>query len=112
MGVGAGIAGWADGELVARSKTERSSQQRPEFAITGPQRRERQSAVHLLFRSGRTVTLGPLRALAPDFSSLDPAAAGLTILALMLTFAARLPMLGLVAALVAAGVALKAVGLA
>ncbi|ENZ81942.1 MULTISPECIES: chromate efflux transporter [Caulobacter] len=69
-------------------------------------------AVHLLFRSGRTVTLGPLRALAPDFSSLDPAAAGLTILALMLTFATRLPMLGLVAALVAAGVALKAVGLA
>lgn len=66
-------------------------------------------AVHLLFRSGHTLEVGPLRVLLPDPGSLDYAALGLTALALML--ASRLPMLAMIAAVVVAGVVLKAVGL-
>jgi chromate transporter len=69
-------------------------------------------AIHLVFRNGRTLALGPLHAIVPDLASPDYGALGLTLLALMLTFAIRLPMLGLVAALVVAGMALKAIGLA
>ena len=69
-------------------------------------------AIHLLFRSGQTLEVaGLLRVTLPDPASLDYAAFGLTILALMLTFATRLPMLATVAILAVAGVLLRAVGL-
>lgn len=66
-------------------------------------------AVHLLFRSGHTLEAGPARVLLPDLGSLDYAALGLTALALML--ASRLPMLAMIAVMIAAGVLLKAFGL-
>ena len=69
-------------------------------------------AIHLLFRSGRTLdAAGVLTVLLPDPSSLDYGALGLTVLALCLTFATRLPMLAMIAVLLVAGVLLKAVGL-
>lgn len=66
-------------------------------------------ALHLLFRSGRTLEVGPLRVMLPDAGSLDYAAVGLTALALAL--ASRLPMLAMIAVLVVVSVALKAFGL-
>lgn len=69
-------------------------------------------AVHLLFRSGQTMEVaGVLSVLLPDLASLDYAALGLTMLALMLTFATRLPMLAMIAVVVVAGVLLRLVGL-
>ncbi|USQ94620.1 chromate efflux transporter [Caulobacter sp. RL271] len=69
-------------------------------------------AIHLLFRSGQTMEVaGVLRVMLPDLASLDYAALGLTVLALMLTFATRLPMLATIAVLVGASVLLKAMGL-
>ncbi|WP_297509049.1 chromate efflux transporter [uncultured Caulobacter sp.] len=69
-------------------------------------------AIHLLFRSGQTMEVaGALSVMLPDVASLDVAAAGLTILALMLTFATRLPMLASLAVVVLAGVLLKVAGL-
>ena len=68
--------------------------------------------IHLLFRSGQTMEVaGLLRVVLPDPGSLDRVALGLTVLALALTFAARLPMLVMIAIMAAAGVALKLVGL-
>jgi chromate transporter len=69
-------------------------------------------AVHVLFGSSETFRLGLVKVAVPEPSSLDPAAVGLTVLALALTFALRLPVLALVGAMVVAGLALKGVGLA
>jgi len=69
-------------------------------------------AVHLLFRAGQSVEAGPFKASIPTLSSLDPAALGLTVLALGLTFAIRLPVLALVAAMVASGLLMRLTGLA
>jgi chromate transporter len=68
-------------------------------------------AVHFLFGSSEILRLGVLKVSVPELSSLDPAAVGLTILALALTFALRLPVLALVAAMIVAGLALRVVGL-
>lgn len=69
-------------------------------------------ALHLLFRAGHTLEVaGVLRVMLPDLATLDYAALGLTGLALALVFATRLPMLAMIAVVVAAGVALKVVGL-
>lgn len=66
---------------------------------------------HYLFRTGDTFASGVFQVTVPDVSSLDQTALGLTVLALALTFALRLPVLALVAAMVAAGLALRVVGL-
>lgn len=69
-------------------------------------------AIHLFFRSGQTMEVAGLaKVMLPDLASLDYGALGLTVLALMLVFATRLPMLAMIAVLVGAGVLLKAVGL-
>ncbi len=68
-------------------------------------------ATHLLFRTGGALAWGPLKASIPDPASLDIVALGMTILALGLTFALRLPVLTLVAVMMATGLALKAIGL-
>lgn len=68
-------------------------------------------ATHYLFRTGETFSSGVFQVTVPDMSSLDQTALGLTVLALALTFALRLPVLALVAAMVAAGLALRVVGL-
>jgi len=69
-------------------------------------------AIHLFFRSGQTMEVaGLVKVMLPDLASLDYGAVGLTILALMLTFATRLPMLATIAVLVVSGVLLKAIGL-
>lgn len=69
-------------------------------------------AIHLFFRSGQTMEVaGLVKVMLPDPASLDYAAAGLTALALMLVFATRLPMLAMIAVLVASGVLLKVIGL-
>ncbi len=69
-------------------------------------------AIHLLFRSGQTMEVaGVLSVMLPDLASLDYAAAGLTVLALMLTFATRLPMLAMIAVTMVAAVLLRAAGL-
>lgn len=68
-------------------------------------------AIHLLFRGGQTMEVaGLFRLMLPDVGSLDLAALGLTVLALTLTFATRLPMLAMIAVMVSAGVLLKVVG--
>ncbi len=69
-------------------------------------------ATHYLFRTGETFASGVFKVTFPDVSSLDQTALGLTVLAVALTFALRLPVLALVAAMVAAGLALRVVGLA
>lgn len=69
-------------------------------------------ALHLLFRAGHTLEIaGVVRIVAPDPATLDYAALGLTGLALALVLATRLPMLAMIAVMVAASVALKAFGL-
>lgn len=69
-------------------------------------------AIHLFFRSGQTMEVaGLVKVMLPDLASLDYGAVGLTVLALMLTFATRLPMLATIAVLVVSGVLLKAIGL-
>ena len=68
-------------------------------------------ATHLLFRTGDAVVWGPLKVTIADPASLDIVALSLTILALGLTFAMRLPVLGLVGVMMAAGLAVKAAGL-
>jgi len=67
--------------------------------------------VHLLFRVGAVHTWGPLRAELPDLASINLPAAGLTMLACGLVFALRAPILAVVGAMVAAGLALGAIGL-
>jgi len=69
-------------------------------------------ATHLLFRTGGTLAWGPFKAVIPDPASLDVVALGMTALALGLTFALRLPVLALVAVMMATGLALKVSGLA
>ncbi|MBO9546752.1 chromate efflux transporter [Caulobacter sp.] len=70
-------------------------------------------AIHLFFRSGQTMEVaGVVKVMLPDLASLDYGALGLTVLALMLVFATRLPMLAMIAVTVAAGVLLKVVGIA
>lgn len=70
-------------------------------------------AIHLFFRSGQTMEVaGLVKVMLPDVASLDYGALGLTVLALMLVFATRLPMLAMIAVTVAAGVLLKVVGIA
>ncbi len=69
-------------------------------------------ATHLLFRTGGALAWGPLKAAIPDPASLDIVALGMTVLALGLTFALRLPVLALVAVMMATGLALKVSGLA
>jgi len=70
-------------------------------------------AIHLFFRSGQTMEVaGLVKVMLPDVASLDYGAVGLTILALMLTFATRLPMLAMIAVLVGGGVLLKVLGIA
>ena len=69
-------------------------------------------AIHLLFRGGQTMEVaGLVRVMLPDVATLDYGALGLTVLALMLVFATRLPMLAMIAVLVGAGLLLKAFGL-
>lgn len=69
-------------------------------------------AIHLLFRSGQTMEVaGLLSVMLPDLGSLDRAALGLTALALVLTFATRLPMLAMIGVLIVSGVLLRIVGL-
>lgn len=69
-------------------------------------------ALHLFFRGGQTLeAAGLVRVMLPDVASLDYGAVGLTVLALMLTFATRVPMLAMIAVLVVAGGALKLFGL-
>lgn len=69
-------------------------------------------AIHLLFRSGQTMEVaGLLSVMLPDPASLDRSALGLTALALVLTFATRLPMLAMIAVLIGAGVLLRVFGL-
>jgi chromate transporter len=68
-------------------------------------------AIHLLFRSGEEQAWGVFRAVIPDLTSLDPAAAGLTILACALVFTLRAPMLAVVAVMTVAGLALGGMGL-
>jgi chromate transporter len=67
--------------------------------------------IHLLFRVGAVHVWGPLRAELPDLASLNLPAAGLTVLACGLVFAIRAPILAVVGAMVAAGLALGAIGL-
>ena len=68
-------------------------------------------AIHLFFRSGQTMEVAGLaKVMLPDLGSMDYAAVGLTVLALMLAFATRLPMLAMIAVLVGAGVLLKVMG--
>ncbi|WP_454714782.1 chromate efflux transporter [Caulobacter segnis] len=70
-------------------------------------------AIHLFFRSGQTMEVaGLVKVMLPDPASLDYGALGLTVLALMLVFATRLPMLAMIAVTVAAGMLLKVVGIA
>jgi chromate transporter len=69
-------------------------------------------AIHLFFRSGQTMEVaGLVKVMLPDPASLDYGALGLTVLALMLVFATRLPMLAMIAVLVGAGMLLKVLGL-
>jgi chromate transporter len=67
--------------------------------------------VHLLFRAGEVHGWGPLRAEVPDLAGYNLPAAGLTVLACGLVFALRAPVLAVVGTMVAAGLALGAVGL-
>jgi len=67
--------------------------------------------VHLLFRVGAVRVWGPLRAELPDLASVNLPAAGLIVLACGLVFALRAPILAVVGAMVAAGLALGATGL-
>jgi chromate transporter len=67
--------------------------------------------VHLLFRVGAVRAWGPLRAELPDLASVNLPAAALTLLACGLVFALRAPILAVVGAMVAAGLALGATGL-
>lgn len=67
-------------------------------------------AVHLLFRGGAVRAFGPLRAELPDLASVNLPAAGLAVLACGLVFALRAPILAVVGAMVAAGLALGAIG--
>ena len=69
-------------------------------------------AVHLLFRVGVVHAWGPLRAELPDPASLNLPALGLTALACGLVLGLRVPILAVVGAMVAAGLALGAIGLA
>ena len=68
-------------------------------------------AVHLLFRVGTVKAWGPLHVELPDLASLDLAALGLTALACGLVLGLRAPILAVVGAMVAAGLALGAAGL-
>lgn len=68
-------------------------------------------AIHLLFRSGQTMEVaGLLSVMLPDLASLNLAALGLTVLALALTFATRLPMLAMIGLLIVSGALLKVIG--
>jgi chromate transporter len=69
-------------------------------------------AVHLLFRAGAVQAWGPFHAELPDLASLNLAALGLTVLACGLVLALRAPVLVVVGAMTAAGLALGAIGLA
>jgi chromate transporter len=68
--------------------------------------------VHLLFRVGAVHAWGPFRAELPDPSSLNLPALGLTALACGLVLGLRVPILAVVGAMVAAGLALGAIALA
>ena len=68
--------------------------------------------VHLLFRVGAVRAWGPFRSELPDPSSLNLSALGLTALACGLVLGLRVPILAVVGAMVAAGLALGAIGLA
>ena len=69
-------------------------------------------AIHLLFRSGQTMEVASLLSvMLPDVGRLNFAALGLTALALVLTFATRLPMLAMIGVLIVSGVLLKALGM-
>jgi chromate transporter len=67
-------------------------------------------AVHLLFRVGDLHSWGPLRVELPRPSSLNLAALGLTGLACIMVLGLRAPILVVVGAMIAAGLALGAVG--
>lgn len=67
--------------------------------------------VHLLFRTGGVTAWGPFHAELPDASSLNLPGLGLTVLACGLVFALRAPILAVVGAMVAAGLAMGAIGL-
>ncbi|MBO9708745.1 MAG: chromate efflux transporter [Caulobacter sp.] len=69
-------------------------------------------ALSLLFPHAGVWTWGPLHARVPALAGLDWPALGLVILAALLVWAARLPILATVAAMVAAGLALGALGMA
>jgi chromate transporter len=68
-------------------------------------------AVHLLFRVGAVRAWGPLHVELPDLASLNLGALGLTALACGLVLGLRAPILAVVGAMVAAGLALGAAGL-
>ena len=67
--------------------------------------------IHLLFRGGGARAWGPFHAELPDLASLNLPALGLTALACGLVFALRAPILAVVGAMIAAGLALGAIGL-
>ncbi|MCJ2122923.1 chromate efflux transporter [Methylobacterium sp. J-077] len=69
-------------------------------------------ALRTLFREIRTVALGPLRLDLPVLGSLDPAALGLTLLALLAVFRLRLGALPTLALCAGAGMVLRLMGLA
>lgn len=69
-------------------------------------------AVHLLFRTGTVRAWGALRVDLPNLHSLNLAAVGLTALACGLVFVLRAPILAVVGAMVCAGLAIGAAGLA
>jgi len=50
-------------------------------------------AIHVFFAEVADIRLGPVRLLVPDWSSVDPAAIGLSLLAAIALLRLKLPML-------------------
>ncbi|MFZ9200274.1 MAG: chromate transporter, partial [Paracoccaceae bacterium] len=69
-------------------------------------------AVHVIWTEVRQIGWGGLRLEVPVFSTLDPAAAGLTVLALWAVFGLRLGLAPVLAGAAALGLGLHAAGLA
>ncbi|MFF5991169.1 chromate efflux transporter [Prauserella flavalba] len=68
-------------------------------------------AVHTLFATTRTVGAGPITVLVPDPGSVRPLSVALTVLALVLVFVLRWPMLRLLATCAALGCAAALAGI-
>lgn len=68
-------------------------------------------AIHLLFRGGQTMEIaGLLRVMLPDPGSLNGSALVLSVLALVLTFGLRFPMLAMIGSTIVAGLVLRLFG--